>query len=430
MEPSRDDFVIALRSAFLKKGTQQRFSLLSLIFFSIILLILGSFNFKVIDYVKITIKEVVYRSSFIVSVPENFLKNNFLIVNSHLKLYEENKKNASELNRLKVKDLSQKIMILENIKYKKLIDEYFIGDKETVAKVLIDKQSPFLRSIIINKGSKNNVELGMVVLDEGYLVGKIVEVNFFTSRVLLISDINSKIPVSLQPGDIQAIMSGKEKQEGVLQYIRFKNLPEINEEIQVITSGAGGFFKTGIPIGVIAIDDEILANNKKDKIVNFHRDFSQLKYVKVVSFSKEKKILDLSSKNNALKLENEIKDTSQQQETLRILLEQKKIADEIRIKIQKENDSLRIDRIRLKKESNFFKNENVRLKNEVLVDKITNNKNLVQDEEIKFLKMNLYYGHKCRKNFLNNGYKVNTVKYRKCVLNKGIKRINEWNSPK
>jgi len=425
MEPSRDDFVIALRSAFLKKGTQQRFSLLSLIFFSIILLILGSFNFKVIDYVKITIKEVVYRSSFIVSVPENFLKNNFLIVNSHLKLYEENKKNASELNRLKVKDLSQKIMILENIKYKKLIDEYFIGDKETVAKVLIDKQSPFLRSIIINKGSKNNVELGMVVLDEGYLVGKIVEVNFFTSRVLLISDINSKIPVSLQPGDIQAIMSGKEKQEGVLQYIRFKNLPEINEEIQVITSGAGGFFKTGIPIGVIAIDDEILANNKKDKIVNFHRDFSQLKYVKVVSFSKEKKILDLSSKNNALKLENEIKDTSQQQETLRILLEQKKIADEIRIKIQKENDSLRIDRIRLKKESNFFKNENVRLKNEVLVDKITNNKNLVQDEEIKFLKMNLYYGHKCRKNFLNNGYKVNTVKYRKCVLNKGIKRINE-----
>ena len=52
METSRDDFVIALRSAFLKKGTQQRFSLLSLIFFSIILLILGSFNFKAIDYVK------------------------------------------------------------------------------------------------------------------------------------------------------------------------------------------------------------------------------------------------------------------------------------------------------------------------------------------------------------------------------------------
>ncbi len=170
---------------------------------------------------------------------------------------------------------------------------------------------------------------------------------------------------------------------------------------------AGGFFKTGIPIGVIAIDDEILANKNKDKIVNFYRDFSQLKYVKVVSFSKEKKILDLSSKNNALKLESEIKDTSQQQETLRILLEQKKIADEIRIRIQKEN--------------NFLRNERIRLKNEILAKKNTNQKKEIDDETMKFLKMNLYYGHKCRKNLINNRYKVGTAKYRECVLNKGLK---------
>ena len=59
METSRDDFIIAIRSAFLKKGTQQRFSLLSLIFFCIIFLILGSLNFKVINYIKIGINEVV-----------------------------------------------------------------------------------------------------------------------------------------------------------------------------------------------------------------------------------------------------------------------------------------------------------------------------------------------------------------------------------
>ena len=86
MESSRDDFVIALRSAFLKKGTQQRFSLLSLIFFSIIFLILSSLNFKVINYVKVAINEIVYRSSFIVSGPENFLKNNYIIVNNHFNL--------------------------------------------------------------------------------------------------------------------------------------------------------------------------------------------------------------------------------------------------------------------------------------------------------------------------------------------------------
>jgi rod shape-determining protein MreC len=420
METSRDDFVIALRSAFLKKGTQQRFSLLSLIFFSIILLILGSFNFKAINYVEKTIKEIIYRSSFIASGPENFLKNNYLIVNSHLKLYEENKKNIAELTRLRGKDLSQKINILENIKYKKLIDDYFIEDNEAVAKVLIDKQSPFLRSIIINKGSKNNIKLGMVVLDEGYLVGKIVEVNFFTARVLLISDINSKIPVSLQPGDIQGIMSGKNKREGVLQYVRDKNLLEINEEMQVLTSGAGGMFKSGIPIGKIEVDETLKIN--KDKIVNFHRDFTQLKYVKIVSYTKEKKILDLSSKNEAGTLENEIENTNQEQETLRILLEQKKIADEIRITIQKENDFLRNERIRLKQESDFLRIESARLKNEILITKKNNQKNKIPDEEIEFLKKNLSYGHKCRKNFINDRYKVGTAEYRKCVLSKGRKQ--------
>ena len=406
MELSRDDFIIAIRSAFLKKGTQQTFSLLSLIFFSIIFLILSSLNFKAINYIKSGINEVVYRFSFIVSGPENFIKNNYLIINNHLNLYEENRKNIDELNYLRGKDLFQKITILENTKYKKLIDDYFIEDKETVAKVLIDKQSPFLRSIIINKGSKNNIKLGMVVLDEGFLVGKIVEVNFFTSRVLLISDINSKIPVSLQPGDIQAIMSGKDKREGVLQYVKDKNLPKINEEILVLTSGAGGLFKSGIPIGEININENISIN--EDKIVNFHRNFSQLKYVKVVSFSKEKNFLDLSSKKKAKKLENEIQETSQQQETLRILLEQKKIADEIRIKIQKEN--------------NFLRNESVRLKNKILVEKKINQQNKTKDREIKFLEMNLYYGHKCRKKAFNNLYKVGTVKYRECVLSKGLIR--------
>ena len=406
METSRDDFVIAIRSAFLKKGTQQRFSLLSLIFFSIVFLILGSLNFKAIDYVKIGINEIVYRSSFIVSGPENFLKNNYFIINSHFNLYEDRIKNIDELTYLRSKDLSQQIITLENIKYKKLIDDYFIKDKETVAKVLIDKQSPFLRSVIINKGSKNNIELGMVVLDGGYLVGKIVEVNIFTSRVLLISDINSKIPVSLQPGDIQAIMSGKNKQEGVLQYIKDKNLSDISEEMLVLTSGAGGLFKSGIPIGVIDIDEDLAIN--LDRVVSFHKDFSQLKYVKVVSFSKENNPLDLSSKKNLQKIENKIEETNQQQETLRILLEQKRIADEIRIKIQKEND--------------FLRNERVRLKNEILVEKKNNQQNRNQKEEIKFLEMNLVYGQKCRKSIFNKLYKVGTAKYRECVLNKGLKK--------
>ena len=195
METSRDDFVIAIRSAFLKKGTQQRFSLLSLIFFSIILLILSSFNFKVTNYIKIAIKEIVYRSSFIISVPENFIKDSYLVILKHNDLYKENEKNKSELETLKAKDLSNYFMILENQRLKKIFDDYLIESNAVFAKVLSDKGSPFLKSVIINKGSKHNINLGMIAMDGAYLVGKVVEVNYLSSRVLLLFILPIGIPV-------------------------------------------------------------------------------------------------------------------------------------------------------------------------------------------------------------------------------------------
>ena len=98
MATSRDDFVIAIRSAFLKKSYQQKFSLLTLIFLSLLIIILGSFNFKPIKYVKIGINEVIYRSSFIVSIPENYLKKLNILLKNHLNLYDKEIKNDIVLN--------------------------------------------------------------------------------------------------------------------------------------------------------------------------------------------------------------------------------------------------------------------------------------------------------------------------------------------
>ena len=114
MASSRDDFVIAIRSAFLKKSYQQKFSLLTLIFLSLIVIILGSFNFKAIQYIKIGVNEVVYRSSFIASIPENYFKDLNIKVEQHLKLYDQFKKNEIELKNLKEKKLSNDFLILEN----------------------------------------------------------------------------------------------------------------------------------------------------------------------------------------------------------------------------------------------------------------------------------------------------------------------------
>ena len=279
MEISRDDFVIALRSAFLKKGTQQRFSLLSLMFFSIILLILGSFNFKAIDYTKVAIKEIVYRSSFIISVPENLLKDSYLTIQNHNKLYKENEKIKSELESLKAKDLLNEFIILENQRLKNIVDDYLVKSDTIIAKVLSDKSSPFLRSIIINKGSKHKINLGMVVMDGAYLVGKVIEVNYLSSRVLLLSDLNSKIPVIVEPNAVFSILSGTGKGYGIIQYS--KKYSDIKSESVIYTSGSGNLFKAGIPIGKIS--DNFLND---ERIIEFFSDFSQLRFVRVLSFSK------------------------------------------------------------------------------------------------------------------------------------------------
>ena len=91
MAESRDDFIIAIRSAFLKKSTQQKFSLLTLVFFSVVIIILSNFNFKAINVTKSIIKEIVYRSSFIVSIPENLIKSSYYNVNEYTNYYKEYK---------------------------------------------------------------------------------------------------------------------------------------------------------------------------------------------------------------------------------------------------------------------------------------------------------------------------------------------------
>ena len=279
MATSRDDFVIAIRSAFLKKSNKQRFSLIGLIFFSVGLLILSKINLPVTNYLKITLNEVVYRSSFIISIPEKKIINFTNKIQDHYNVYNDYLLVKEKLNLLQSKKYEIKFLEEENKRLKKTIDEYIYNSKEMVAKVLIDKKSPFLKSIIVNKGSKDNIKLGMAVLDGTYLVGKIVEVNYSTSRALLVSDLNSKIPVGIEPGNIQSILSGTGKQNGKIEYLESEVL--IQDESIVYTSGSGGLFKSGIPVGVYN------KKNTEEQTVTFFSKLSQLTFVKLASFEED-----------------------------------------------------------------------------------------------------------------------------------------------
>ena len=291
MQTNRDDFIIAIRSAFLKKGNQQRFSLIALILFSIFIIVLGKYNFKGVNFLKLSIKEIVYRTTFIVSVPENFAVNSYQTIRDHFYLYSNYENLKKDYESLKATKLNTEFLKSENEALKSKINDVSTQSSELLAKVIIDKKSPFLRSVIVNRGSKDNVILGMAVLDEKFLVGKVVEVNYSTSRVLLLSDLNSKIPVSIEPNGVQSILSGTGSSFGEIQYI--KEDYELENDSEIFTSGSGGIFRSGIPIGKTIANEEIGLDTIK---VKFHSDFSQLRLVKIVSFE-EAKLNDWNIKN-------------------------------------------------------------------------------------------------------------------------------------
>ena len=274
MASGRDDFIIAVRSAFLKKSNKQQFSLLALILFSIFLIVLSNLNFVGIKYVKMTINEATYRLSAVISYPEKKINDSFNFLEEYFNVYKINQNLKDEIDKLNTKKLNFIFLENENKKLKEIIGENTNISEGIISKVLIDKDGQFLKSIILNKGSKDGIKKGMVVLEKNYLVGQIIEVNFATSRAILISDLNSNIPVVLEPGSFQSILSGTGKEFGKIKYSKNKLI--LDEETIVYTSGSGGNFKAGLPVG--KINNEI-----EDLAVEFFSDLSQLSYVKVQS---------------------------------------------------------------------------------------------------------------------------------------------------
>ena len=409
MASSRDDFIIAIRSAFLKKSTQQKFSLLTLVFVSIFTIILSSFDFKFIRYLKAGISEAVYRSSFIVSIPENFLKNAFFEIKEYSSFFQNYKSNKEELNELKSKSISDQITQYENKELKELINNYTLSSDKLLAKIIVDHDSPYLKSIIINKGSKDNIKIGTNIYDRSYLVGRVVEVNYKTSRVLLLSDLNSNVPVTIAPQNIQAIITGTGKNYGEIKYIKEGISNLILEDSIVYTSGTGAIFKSGIPIGRIDVADT--GSSKKFK-VDFYSDFGQLKYVfaELVTKTEVKNEVQQAEIDDSKKINTA--DTK-----LQILEDEKKIIEQTNLKLKDENESLKITINNLNKQNVDFRNE------------LYNQKQIIAQynidlDEIEFLRLNLKFGHQCRKSFLNNnGFEVGTLEYKSCVMNKG--QIND-----
>ena len=257
MSVSRDDFSIAFRSALLQRGASQKFSIFSLIIVALVVFFLDVYGFAAVKTARSFINDIVYRVTYLVSVPTKMFPGINQGITSHLNLKKENEQLRQVIERYKAQELNLEYISNENKNLKKVLDTEDVEGVENIilAKVLVDRNSPYLKSIIINKGSRVGIIKGMPVTQNKYLVGRIVETNYLSSRVLLLNDLNSRIPVTFDEKNTQAILTGGGTRKPTLSY-----LPEdyqFVEGITVFASGKDGIFNAGTPIGKTKVNGEV-----------------------------------------------------------------------------------------------------------------------------------------------------------------------------
>ena len=273
MDTSREDVGISIRSAFLRKGTQQRFSLFALVIISILLIFLETIDAKPLNQIRSFVKDVIYRSAVVATYPTKIFSGSYSLIQNHFGLYRSYNDLKKENEELKNNRSKSDFLEMENTQLRKLINEQVESESNLVsARVMLDEQSPYLNSFVINIGANKEIKNGMAVLDGKFFIGRIVDVNFFSSRVLLVTDLNSKIPIISEPSGNHAILSGHGDNQPTLEYLSKNH--EIQNGDKIYTSGKEGIFAPGISIGEV--------KRNKDKIeVQLYSKLNEITFVNI-----------------------------------------------------------------------------------------------------------------------------------------------------
>jgi rod shape-determining protein MreC len=144
------------------------------------------------------------------------------------------------------------------------------------AKVIANSGGSFIRSVLVNAGRADNVARGQAAITGEGLVGRIAEVGERASRVLLITDLNSRIPVTIEGSRERAVLAGDNSEQPRLIYLPAR--PPVKVGDRIVTSGHGGVFPPGLPVGVIASTADGVAR------VEPFVELSRLDFVRVVDF--------------------------------------------------------------------------------------------------------------------------------------------------
>ena len=246
---------------FYKKSTQDFYIFIFLIILSVSTIILDN-KYKQINYIRSIINDVIlYPVDVISSFPKSIVE--LLIIES-----QEGPDLQLEITKLKDENLNLKIKLQElqslkdeNLRLRNMAKEStIIANKQTLVKVISASAHPNKKIISIDKGRKEDVFEGQNVLGLKGLIGQVIEVNYLTSKVLLISDLNHNVPAQITRTGEKLIVSGMGRDDK----LRVSYAP-LNMDIKigdiVATSGIANRFKLNIPIGKIS---DVIYNQDKN----------------------------------------------------------------------------------------------------------------------------------------------------------------------
>ena len=252
------------------------------ILLSFVLFFLDRSDNKYLKNIRYVINDTIIYSSVILKSPFNFILETSKSVTNFFQ--KDNQVNESKLISLenKVERLkNENISISLQLKNLKKISGEEIYKYETIqAKVLLYKSNILHETIIINKGNNDGIKVGDPLIKNNILVGKILKTNFNTSHGILITNLNSRIPVRIGKNNYKAIVVGNPKSERLLNLEFLPKEFTFEDGDYIYTASIDNIMPEGILVGQIKLRGE------DDFEAQPLYDFSQLDYLTVVRFSK------------------------------------------------------------------------------------------------------------------------------------------------
>ncbi|MBF9035037.1 rod shape-determining protein MreC [Rhodobacterales bacterium HKCCE2091] len=171
---------------------------------------------------------------------------------SYTRLYEQNEQLRRELQQMRAWREAALQLEQENARLRELSRVQLDPELTFVTGVVLaDSGSPFRRSVLLNVGARDGILDGWAVMDGLGVVGRISGVGEGSSRVILLTDSNSRVPVTVQPSGQQALLMGDNSPAPVLEFIEAPE--DISAGDRVVTSGDGGLFPSGLLVGQVAV---------------------------------------------------------------------------------------------------------------------------------------------------------------------------------